>query len=81
MVSNSACEKHLGGRRVRDSTIDMQRFKTGDEGLSFGPPSSARNVEGAGPTNMLVDLPSKKSQLDLRPFGVGVPAVGHTVMP
>lgn len=27
------------------------------------------------------DLPGKKSQLDLRPFGVGVPAVGHTVFP
>jgi len=30
---------------------------------------------------MLGDLPGKKSQLDLRPFGVGVPRVGRTVMP
>ena len=27
------------------------------------------------------DLPCKKSQLDLKLFGVGVPAVGHKVMP
>jgi len=27
------------------------------------------------------DLPGKKSQLDLRPFGVGVPTIGHTVSP
>jgi hypothetical protein len=39
-----------------------------------------RNVDG-GPANMSGDLPGKKSQLDLRPFGVGVPAVGRTVMP
>ena len=49
--------------------------------LSSGPPSSARNVDGARPANMSGDLLGKKSQLDLRPFGVGVPAVGHTVMP
>jgi len=30
---------------------------------------------------MLWDLPGKKSQLDLRPFGVGVPRVCRTVMP
>jgi len=38
-------------------------------------------VDGAGPTNMSGDFPDKKSQLDLRPFGVGVPAVGRTVVP
>ena len=38
-------------------------------------------VDGAGPTNMSGDLPGKKSQLDLRPFGVGVPAVGRKVIP
>ena len=27
------------------------------------------------------DIPGKKSQLDLRLFGVGVPAVGHKLMP
>jgi len=30
---------------------------------------------------MLGDLPGKKSQLDLQSFGVGVPAVGHTLSP
>ena len=44
--------------------------------LSSGTPSSARNVDGARPANMLEDLPGKKSQLDLKPFGVGVPAAG-----
>lgn len=30
---------------------------------------------------MLGDLLYKKSRLDLKLFGVGVPEVGHTVMP
>jgi len=38
-------------------------------------------VDGVGPANMSGDLPGKNSQLDLRPFGVGVLAVGHMVMP
>ena len=42
---------------------------------------TARNVDGARPTNMTGDLLGKKSQLDLRPFGVGVPTVGRMVMP
>jgi len=37
-------------------------------------------VDGAGPTNMIGDLPGKKSQLDLKPFGVGVPVVGSRAM-
>ena len=49
--------------------------------LSSGPPSSARNVDGAGSPNMSGDLPGKKSQLDPRPFGVGSPTMGRTVMP
>jgi len=49
--------------------------------LLSSPPSSARNVDGARPTNMLGDLPDKKSQLDLKPFGVGVLAVSSTVSP
>jgi len=49
--------------------------------LSYDPPCSSRKVDGAGPANMSRDLPDKKSQLDLRPFGVGVLAVGHMVMP
>jgi len=49
--------------------------------LSFGPPSSTKNVDSDGPANMLGDLLGKKSQLDLIPFGVGVPTVGCTVMP
>lgn len=39
------------------------------------------HVDGVGPTNMSGNLPGKKSQLDLRPFGVGVPIVGRTVSP
>ena len=49
--------------------------------LSSGPPSSTINVDGARPANMSGDLPSKKSQLDLRSFGVGVPAMGCMVSP
>jgi len=49
--------------------------------LSFEPPSSARNFDGAGPTNMSGDLSGKKSQLDLILFGVGVLAVGRMVSP
>ena len=40
-----------------------------------------QRVGGAGSTNMSMDLPDKKFKLDLRPFGVGVLAVGHTLMP
>ena len=39
------------------------------------------SVDGAEPTNMLGDLPSKKFQLYLRPFGVGVLAVSSIVSP
>ena len=49
--------------------------------LSSSPPSSAKNVDGAGPTNMLGDLLGKKSQLYLKPFGVGVLAVGCMLFP
>lgn len=45
------------------------------------PPSSARNVDGDGPANMSGDLLGKKSQLDLKSFGVGVSIVGGTVSP
>ena len=38
-------------------------------------------VDSAGPASMSGDLPSKKSQLDLIRFGVGVLAVGSKVMP
>lgn len=38
-------------------------------------------VDGAGLANMLGDLLGKKSQLDLRSFGVGVLAVGRMVSP
>jgi len=51
------------------------------DNLSSGTPSSTRNVDGAGPTNMLEDLPSKKSQLDLKSFGVGVLVVGRMLSP
>ena len=39
------------------------------------------SVDGVVPANMSGDLPGKKSQLDLRPFGVVVPTLGRTVMP
>ena len=39
------------------------------------------HVDGAGPANMSRHLPGNKSQLYLRPFGVGVPTVGRKVMP
>ena len=48
--------------------------------MSFGPTSSTINVGGVGSANMSEDLPSKKSQLDLKPFGVGVPTIGGNVM-
>ena len=38
------------------------------------------SIDGAGPANMSRDLPYKKSQLDLKPFGVGVPTMGSTVV-
>ena len=38
-------------------------------------------IDDARLANMLRDLPGKKSQLDLRPFGVGVLAVGSTASP
>ena len=49
--------------------------------LSSDPPSSTINVDIVGPANMSGDLLGKKSQLELRPFGVGVPTMGHMVMP
>ena len=49
-------------------------------GWSSGPPSRARNVDSVGPTNVLGDLPGKKSQLDLKLFGVGVPAMDCTLI-
>ena len=49
--------------------------------LSSGPPSSAKNMDDVGPANMSRDLPYKKSQLDLRPFGVGVRVVGSKDLP
>ena len=49
--------------------------------LSSSPPSSTKNVDGVRPANMLVDLPGKKSQLDLKLFSVGVLVVGRIVSP
>jgi len=49
--------------------------------LSSSPPSSTRNVDVVGLANMSGDLFGKKSQLDLKPFGVGVPIVGSKSMP
>ena len=49
--------------------------------FSFGPLSNSIKFDGARLANMSSDLPGKKYQLDLRPFGVGVPVVGHRVSP
>lgn len=49
--------------------------------LSSSPPSRTKNVDYARPTNMLGDFLSKKSQLDLKLFGVDVLAVGNIVFP
>jgi len=65
--------------RIHDRYAKVQNRMRGNS-LSSGPPSSARNFDGSRPANMSGDLPSKKSQLDLRPFGVGVPTMTHTVM-
>ena len=62
---------------IHDRCEKVQNRMTGHI-LSSGPPSSARNVDSAGPANMSRDLLGKKSQLDLRPFGVGFPVVGRT---
>lgn len=83
METSSWFKKHLGERRIQDSMEDIQRFKTGWEETTghqalhlvlemlmvLDPPTCQR------------DLPYKKSQLDLRPFGVVVPTVGRKVMP
>ena len=66
--------------RIHDRCAKVQNRMRGNN-LSFGLPSNTRNVDGVRPTNMPGDLPGKKSQLDLKLFGVGVPAVGHTVSP
>jgi len=66
--------------RIHDRCAKVQNRMRGNN-LSFGPPYSARNFDGVGPTNMSGGLPGKKFELDLRPFGVGVPAVGCMVFP
>lgn len=66
--------------RIHDKCVKVQNRMRGHNLLS-SPPSSTRNVDGAGPANMSGDLPGKKSQLELRPFGVAVLAVGRTVFP
>ena len=38
-------------------------------------------VDNVGTANMLGDIPDKKSQLDLKPFGEGVPVMSHTFSP
>lgn len=45
------------------------------------PSSNTRNVDNTIPAIMSDDLPSKKSKLDLRLFGVGVLIVGSKAMP
>ena len=83
METSSWFEKHLEGRRMQDSMKDMQRFKTGWEytachqALLLVP----EMLMVLDPPTYQGYLPYKKSQLDLRPFGVGVLAVGRKVMP
>jgi len=66
--------------RIRERYEKVQNWMRGHN-LSFGPPSSARTFDGPRPTNMSRDLHGKNPQVDLRPFGVEIPTVGHTVMP
>jgi len=66
--------------RFHDRCEKVQNRMRGHN-FSSGSPSSTRNVDGVGPTNISGDIPGKKSELDLRPFGVGVPAADHMVMP
>ncbi len=47
----------------------------------LNPLNEFRDVDYARPANMSRDLPDKKSQLDLKLFGVGFPTLGHTVSP
>jgi len=46
--------------RLHDRYVKVQNNRRGHS-LSSGPPYSARNVNGARPTLMSGDLPSKKS--------------------
>lgn len=39
------------------------------------------SVQNSRPANIQFNLRGKNSQLDLRPFGVGVPAMGGNVVP
>ena len=66
--------------RLHDRYAKVQNRMRGNN-FSSSPPSSTRNVDGARPANMLRDLPGNKSQVDLRPLGVGVLEVGCTIMP
>ena len=66
--------------RIHDRCAKVQNRMRGHN-LSSGGPSSAKHVDGDGPANMSGDLRGKKSQLDLRLFGVGVPTVGHMISP
>lgn len=48
-------------------------------GLGYG--KGLGFIDNIGPTNISGDLPDKKSQPDLRPFGVRVPVMGSTLVP
>ena len=83
MGTSSWFEKNLGGRRVQDSMKDMQRFKIGWEDTACHQAllPAPEMLTVLDPPTCQGDLLGKKSQLDLLPFGVGVPAVGCKVMP
>lgn len=82
MDRSSQFEKPLRGRRIQDSMKCMQRFKTRweettcHEALLLVP----KILTMLDPPTCEGDLLGKKSQLDLRLFGVGVPSMGRKVM-
>jgi len=83
METSSQFVKHCRGRRVQDSLKDVQRFKTRWEDTTCHQalllvPEMLMVLD---PLTCQGDIPSKNSQLDLIFFGVGVPTVGHKVMP
>ena len=57
--------------RLHDRYVKVQ-YRMREHILSSGHHSSTKNVNGLGLANMSRDLPSKKSQLDRKLFGVGV---------
>jgi len=82
METSSRFPKHQGGRRVQDSMKYVQRFKTRWEDTACHQALLLvlEMLTVLDPPTCQGDLPSEKSHLDLRPFGVGVLVAGRKVM-